>query len=621
MNPLETIPVAWLLASLAGLAAIPGRCPAAQNPGAEPGGAFDQIIGKGEFSLVLPGGGVVRSGQMRSMPGDPAHRRFEETGLGLELAESLIGPAPKRPYSRTILGVRNTGSRDLALARIVLLDIPSPEGARAVGRFAGSPVVFGPNFCGVEHPLADNRVADGRLQCALALMAPLRPGETATASLVIGSSPELSQLRRTFQDYVEAERPRPYAPFLHHNTWYNVGYGTQYSEKDELKVVSAIGRELVDRRGVKLDGFVLDDGWDDIHSLWRFGPGWPEALGNLRTASARYGAAPGLWLSPWGGYGTRLQARLEAAAPEGFEIRGGKFSLAGPRYYARLRELCAGAVVDYGVAYFKFDGIGADSAGVIDPATGRDFDAMLRLVRELRSLRPGLYISQTTGTWPSPWWLFHVDNIWRGGDDNGFAGVGTPRQRWLTYRDAETYRNVVKGGPLYPLNSLMIHGILYSRNPKGLDSDPAGDFTGEVRSYFGSGTQLQELYLSPELLSKRDWDDLAASARWARANLAALRDTHWVGGDPGRLEVYGWAGWGPAGGVITLRNPSDGPAAFTLEPAGALELPSGAPRIFRVTSPYDDAPAPVGRLDAGKPILIRLRPFQVLVMDVEPAAS
>jgi len=617
MNRVEPTRVTWLLASLAGLAAIPAGCPAGQSSAAGAGGAFSAILGDGDFSLVLADGGLLRSGQMRSLPGDPAHRRYETDGL--ELAESLVCPAG-RTYSRTVLEVRNAGPRDLDLARIVLLDVPAPDGARVVGRFAGSPVIFGPSFCGVEHPLADNRIANGRLQCALPLMAPLRPGEAATASLVIGSSPELSQLRRTFQDYVEAERARPYGPFLHHNTWYSVGYGTQYSERDELRVVSAIGRELVDKRGVKLDGFVLDDGWDDTHSLWRFGPGWPEALKNLRAAAARYGAAPGLWLSPWGGYGSRLQSRLEAAAPEGFEIRNGKFSLAGPRYYARFRQLCAGAVADYGVAYFKFDGIGPDSAGAIDPASGRDFDAMLRLARELRALRPDLYISQTTGTWPSPWWLFHVDNIWRGGDDNGFAGVGTPRQRWLTYRDGETYRNVVRGGPLYPLNSLMIHGILYARDPKGLDTDPAGDFTAEVRSYFGSGTQLQELYLSPELLKQRDWDDLAAAAKWARGNLAALRDTHWIGGDPGNLEVYGWAGWAPSGGVITLRNPSDRPASFALDPAAAFELPGKAPQVFRVTSPYADAPAPVGRLEAGKPAQIGLRPFQVLVMDAEPAA-
>lgn len=604
---------AWLVAAL-------GAAAGSKAIGAEAAGSFSSGLGDGRFSLVLADGTVVRGADLHVTESDPFHRRFAGPVPGLEVSEAFIPQATNRPYCRTVVAVTNSGRHDLALTRIVLLDAPSPAGAHVVGRFSGSPIVAGSTFCGVEHPLADNRVESGRILCALPLMSPLKPGEVATASLVVGRAPEALQLRRTFQDYIEAERARPYAPFLHHNTWYNIGYGSSFSEKDELDVVSALGRELVEKRGVRLDGFVLDDGWDDTNSLWHFGPGWPEGLRNLRVAAERFGAAPGLWLSPWGGYGSRIKARLEAAAPEGFEIRDGRFSLAGPRYYERFRALCAGAVREDGVVYFKFDGIGAGAGGRIDPASGRDFDAMLRLVRELRTLKPGLYVSQTTGTWPSPWWLFHVDNIWRGGDDNGFAGVGTPREQWLTFRDGETYRNVVQSGPLYPLNSLMIHGILYSRNPKGLDTDPANDFAGEVRSYFGSGTQLQELYLSPELLTQENWDDLAAAAKWSRRNTAALRDSHWVGGDPVKLEVYGWAGWTPEKGVITLRNPSDRPAIFTLDPAIAFELPKSAAKSFRVASPYPDMPAPVTEIKSGVPVEIRLQPFQVIVLEAEPAA-
>ena len=40
------------------------------------------------------------------------------------------------------------------------------------------------------------------------------------------------------------------------------------------------------------------------------------------------------------------------------------FSLAGPKYYARFREVCAEMVEKYGVNYFKFDGIAqGDSSG------------------------------------------------------------------------------------------------------------------------------------------------------------------------------------------------------------------------------------------------------------------
>ena len=157
-----------------------------------------------------------------------------------------------------------------------------------------------------------------------------------------------------------------------------------------------------------------------------------------------------------------------------------------------------------------------------------------------------------------------------------------------------------------------------TQDPHDLSKDPGGDFASEVRTYFGCGTQLQELYLSPELLSPKNWDDLAAAAKWSRANSATLRDVHWLGGDPVKLEAYGWAAWSPAKGIVTLRNPSDRPAAFVLEAGAAFELPAGAPGTFRVQSPYADAPAPMTAVRGGEPLTIALRPFEVLVFECTP---
>jgi hypothetical protein len=61
-----------------------------------------------------------------------------------------------------------------------------------------------------------------------------------------------------------------------------------------------------------------------------------------------------------------------------------------------------------------------------------------------------VFINLTTGTKPSPFWLRYADTIFRAGEDHSFAGEGTWRQKWITYRDEQTYRNVVQGGPLFP---------------------------------------------------------------------------------------------------------------------------------------------------------------------------
>jgi hypothetical protein len=270
------------------------------------------------------------------------------------------------------------------------------------------------------------------------------------------------------------------------------------------------------------------------------------------------------------------------------------------------------------VNQFKFDGTGNASTVFPGSLFDSDFSAAIHLIGRLREQEPNIFINLTTGTRPSPFWLRYADSIWRGGDDHSFDGVGSWRQKWITYRDEQTYRNIVEGGPLYPLNSLMLHGLIFAKEAQHLEDDPNGDFIDEVHDYFGTGTQLQEMYITPSLLTKDDWDALAESARWSRRNAAVLRDTHWIGGDPGKLEVYGWASWSPEKGIVVLRNPSDHEQEFALDVAKAFELPEGAARSYRAHSPWaaDKGQAPI-RLTAGAARKFVLKPFEVVTLDAE----
>jgi len=231
--------------------------------------------------------------------------------------------------------------------------------------------------------------------------------------------------------------------------------------------------------------------------------------------------------------------------------------------------------------------------------------------------RPDIFINLTTGTWPSPFWLMYADSIWRGGEDDSTAGVGPHRERWITYRDAETYKRVVQNEPLFPLNSLMLHGMIYARFHKELSKDPGSDFRNEIRSYFGTGTQLQEMYITPSLLTQANWDDLAEAAKWSRANAEVLRDTHWIGGDPAWLEVYGWASWMPGKGILVLRNPSVKAQTIRIKLQDAFELPPGAVQAYSAKSPWkDDVGSNPIFLNAQQAHEFHLAPFQVLTLDL-----
>jgi len=502
------------------------------------------------------------------------------------------------------------------LTQINLVDAVLP-GAVVSGHVKGSPVTAGTWFVGFEHPLSDCRVRDDRASCWLSRELPLQAGQAVTYSSVVGVT-HPSQLRRDFLKYLELERAHPYRTFLHYNSWYDLGFFDRYTEQGAVTEIQSFGEELTKKRGVKLDSFLFDDGWDDPTHLWKFDPGFPDGLTKVSQTAAKYGAAPGIWLSPWGGYDGPKEKRLASARAQGFETNEGGLALSGPKYYRYFRDTCIAMLEKYGVNQFKFDGTGNANEVIKGSEFDSDFDAAIHLIGELRAKKPDLYVNLTTGTYPSPFWLLYADSIWRGGEDHSFAGVGSNRQRWITYRDSQIYRRVVEDGPLFPMNSLMLHGMIFARYAERLGADPGHDFPDEVHSYFGTGTQLQEMYITPTLLSSADWDVLAETAKWSRENAPTLKDSHWIGGDPARLEVYGWAAWSPEKAIITLRNPSDQPQDFTANLAALLELPAGSASQFTTRNPWKEAGSEPARINVREAHTFHLQPFQVLTLELTP---
>ena len=104
----------------------------------------------------------------------------------------------------------------------------------------------------------------------------------------------------------------------------------------------------------------------------------------------------------------------------------------------------------------------------------------------------------------------------------------------------------------------MIHKMAFQNpyDPKspGVSREPA-DVLAEIRSYFATGTCMQELHIDPTLMTDAFWDALAEAANWSRANADVLADTHWIGGDPAKGEVYGWASWAKRKGILSLAQP------------------------------------------------------------------
>ncbi len=617
------------------------------------------------FQLVLDGGRVVKASYLQII-GKPTLENLEPNYKSFRLVEQFGGKQITvilassddnlKVQWRAILRdgsnyvrqqvVFTTKNKAIEVKEIVLLELAapppfllspvpaSPDARRGGGQESrgvdGSPVVAGNMFFAYEHPLSKNSkfeirnskfpAAGGvlhRFRCSLPLRFSLKPGEPLVQSSVIGVVPR-GQLRRGFLYYIERERAHPYRPFLHYNSWYDIGYGAEKIQQRQcLEVIELFGKELIRRRKVVMDSFALDDGWDDTASLWQFHKGFPNGFTPLRKMAEKYDSTLGAWLSPFGGYGKAKQERLKYGRQQGFETNKSGFSLAGPRYHARFRDVCVNMIRKYGLSYFKFDGIGAGGRPTGAGAEFvRDMEALLRLVSELREVKPDVFINITTGTWPSPYWLWYGDSTWRAGADWSTFGWGPKRQQQVTYRDKETYHNVVRRAPLYPLNSLMTQGVMFANH--GLPNEVDG-LVEDIRAFFASGTNCQELYITASMMRPQDWDALAEAAKWSRKNADVLVDTHWVGGDPAKGEIYGWASWSKRKGILSLRNPHDKPGKITLDISKVFELPAGAARKYSLKNPWKkDANKAVIVLSAGKEHTFELKPFEVLVFDATP---
>jgi len=509
---------------------------------------------------------------------------------------------------------------NLHVNKIGLIEFPKESGWISSGVVAGSPLIGNNFFFALEHPMSEVDTTGPGVGSFVRRYELITSSIPLKFSTVWGVSSK-NQQRRSFLSYLERERAVPYHQMLHYNSWFDISFGDRkLDETSCMDRIQTFADSLIIKRKTPLDAFLFDDGWDDNQTLWQFNSGFPNGFTKLSELCQKYQSKLGVWISPWGGYDQAKIQRLaygQIQTPP-FETNANGFSLSGPNYNKRFINVVSDFIKNQGVTLFKFDGVGLgnDTEGA-NASYEKDINALLKLIPDLREIKPDLYFSLTVGTWPSPYWLFYGDAIWRNGEDTGLSGVGTKRQQWINYRDAEVYKNIVKRGTLYPLNALMYHGICIADHgtPDSLDMSDK-DIADEIWSFFGTGTSLQELYINPHKLNKTNWDCLAKAINWARENEDIMVDTHWVGGSPADAQIYGFASWSPKKALLTLRNPSNKKQAIKIDVDKVFETPDNTKTMYN----FFDVRSENALQPYSKEISfqIELEPFEVKVLNAVP---
>ena len=515
-------------------------------------------------------------------------------------------------YIRTVVGFQGDGIAAGSFTEIEMLcDLKiDPAGAQVVGSQSGAVLRSGGMFFGLEIPFYWNNLTNNRIRGGVTTTLSLAPGKSYEFAAVMGVYPK-GQLRRAFLHYNDRERARSYKPLLHYNCWFDLERNV--SATGMIGRIDAIEEQLHTQRGVAVASYVIDDGYDDYSAatggFWdyddmKFPNGFTPVADRLMDA----GSNLGIWISPGGGY--LGVAERAARAKEDLSLISFNWDLTIPEYYTWWHDRHVSHVQNDRANYFKWDQLGSSASG--------HFMGLMQVARGMRGINPDVFINTTVGTWQSPFWLSHIDCTWRGGDDMGFEGDGDERERWNTYRDRVSWDKIAQTEHIYPLNALMNHGIVFANgHPFASQAYNGGtkDLRHEVRSFFGGGYALQELYLTPSLLGPSQWNAIAEGAKWAKNKASILVDAHFIGPSPATNQVYGFAAWQNNAGAITLRNPSSVAKVYNLDVGTAFELPAGTPQAYALQSPYADQRIQTLTTLAGRVTSIELQPFEVLVFD------
>ncbi|MEK6570499.1 MAG: hypothetical protein AABZ61_03955, partial [Bacteroidota bacterium] len=362
-------------------------------------------------------------------------------------------------------------------------------------------------FFGLEYPTAENvakKSANGVLiSCGQEIGEKIGKSWVESEWVVEGLTPN-AFVKYWFMKYVDDIRVAPLKPYTLYNSWYDLRSpefprileGNVMNERNIFHIIDLIKKNMIEKHGITLDAFVLDDGWDIYKSDWVLRKEeFPRGLKPISDELKKTNTSLGKWFGPIGGYSFRNQ-RVGWMKEHGYEVVGDQMCVAGKNYSQLLKKRVTDFTENEGVGYFKWDGFQFSCS---EPDHGHPvgiysrravMETVIEMCRSVRSKNSNVFLNVTSGTWLSPWWVKYANQIWMQGEDYGYADVPSisPRDAAITYRDLALYEDFKKNDFWFPIQNLMTHGIIKGNLQKlGGEQEPLDKFTNEVLLYFARG--------------------------------------------------------------------------------------------------------------------------------------
>lgn len=537
---------------------------------------------------------------------------------------------PNDPFMRQWLQATSTGQGRL-FVHYAAIEMNTWHGVTPqLGGF-GQPIYSDDLFWGLEYPSGQNTFAGSTISLGSYVGLDIPEQGFTSEKAVIGVS-AAGKVQQAFFSYIDSIRAQKVRAYVLYNTWYDL-QRLVMNDSNTRQRATELNEILQNKYKLKLDSFVLDDGWDNMKKLWRIDDTrFPNGFRDLASSLAQMGAGLGIWYGPVGGYDDR-SIRIATGRSAGMEVEsnGDLFCLAGRHYSEYFENSVLEMQRTYGINFLKLDGV---PFGCNEPDHGHptgiysreaDERVFIDLLTKLRQQKRDVFLNITTGIWLSPWWLQYADTVWMGGEDSGYLSslpTLSPRQSALSYRDSVLYDDFVRHRLQFPLSSVMTHGIIRGKfNLLGGSIESLSDWRDELVHYVSVGNMMVELYITPELLTHEQWDALAATLHWARDNQHPLLDTSkMILGDPARREPYGFVHASPNKVILTLRNPFAEPklVRVPLDSSSGFE-PTGKTYHLQTLFPFHMSEA--GQYAFGNKIDVELGAFEQRVIELDASGA
>ena len=557
------------------------------------------------------------------------------------------------PTRRKWLEIENASGRELLLLDLQVDDFATGSSTSEGG--AGAPIFIADQaFSALEHPAGLNEGNQGRVRLMHFPARRLPAGAKMRSQVALCSVAKSGQALDQFTRYVQERSPRPkralslYTPYGINNQW---GGCPPLTDDETLYMLDIV--EKWQQKGIRFEYFTLDQGWmDPTADLTKFAPQcYPNGPAKMLERVKALGMKFGLWFSVSGagwscGENPAVRPSFIPGPREGDEATetpvpyrngyiadggvAGQLCVASEPYFSILRDAVLHHIRENGLKFFKLD-IGSYYCNSTqhDHLPGKYsveamYERLLDIAAAARNTDSEVYVMWYWGV-RSPFFALHGNSVFESG--LFMEGAGTTWIPTLYFRDSVTLnldQSTQFANTLPPVNKDSL-GVW-------LAEIRWGNFMGNQRwresliMDLGRGNLLfPQFWGDIKLLDAKDVEFLAEINSLVKKNESVFLRRRNILGDPWKNEVYGYANVEGDHGFLFINNVHFTARRVELK-LGAelgLEAPVGTP--LRITSVFPEK-ASIQREDgsefrAGDSAEVWTRPFEVLMLEVGPAAS